>query len=472
MLCLQTDIKKNGCIYNYWKKFLHTSSINKKIQEIEENHHLTVATETSEQMRVYLRSSTDSVTKRFSNENTSLPSRSGQDEVSELDLEPNEQQDETIGEDSINDGNDDVKEMTQRDLDKFTNVFLKMEDSKKWTLSTGTIVEDALYRFGIKCTHEHLCHSFIVDPDDENLVKEEIFTEAELSEISKYKVKPMPEMRRELLVYLNSFRASTISDLRASVLRPMEWDSPYNRDTHFDYDWTEDLKVSMEWKLGESCSLASSARKNQRRTISAITSLERKTMGRRGDLVIRKFLTEYGCAEAGKIFEGHGTKYLKERGKKTPKMMKDIFDYLCALVEMEEERVRKLQTIGFIHSGLTTVLLRLDSPAGFVNRILRTKSLSIPSDVAEFGSKVLPVILMAWKAKMIVANVIRLVEQDEADDKDEEIQLQLLQDSCESSPPATSKRTMYFPSNMDTPQKKPRTTTRNDDTRIRDRKLG
>ena len=76
------------------------------------------------------------------------------DEVSELDLEPNEQQDETIGEDSINDGNDDVKEMTQRDLDKFTDVFLKMEDSKKWTLSTGTIVEDALYRFGVKCTNE------------------------------------------------------------------------------------------------------------------------------------------------------------------------------------------------------------------------------------------------------------------------------------------------------------------------------
>ena len=37
MLCLQTDIKKNGCIYNYWKKFLHTSSINKKIQDIEVN---------------------------------------------------------------------------------------------------------------------------------------------------------------------------------------------------------------------------------------------------------------------------------------------------------------------------------------------------------------------------------------------------------------------------------------------------
>ncbi|CAB4383422.1 unnamed protein product [Rhizophagus irregularis] len=32
----------------------------------------------------------------------------------------------------------------------------EMNDSDKWIFSTGKIVEDALYNFGIKCRHERL----------------------------------------------------------------------------------------------------------------------------------------------------------------------------------------------------------------------------------------------------------------------------------------------------------------------------
>ncbi|KAG9299946.1 hypothetical protein G9A89_009674 [Geosiphon pyriformis] len=408
--------------------------------DIEENDHLTVATETSGQMNRYLMSSTVRVTK---------------DEVSELNLELNEQEEtieqeeETIEEDTIN---DDAKEITQWDLDEFTDTFLKMTVSK------------------------NLCHSFIVDPDDKNLVKEKIFTEAEVSEIRGYKINSMPEMPRELLTYLNSFRPSAISDLRKSVRQPREWDSPYNRHTHFDHDWIRHTVYSLVREY-----VANNLQKDHfelwflvhvwsfiDRGFEGIDGVEAVRRGSRAvwllqqERIVNELFPPLPRSK-GRLWEDVETllsaNFLlsmdvqkPERGKKTPKMMKDIFSHLCALVKMKEEKIRKLETIGFIHSGLTTVLLRLDSPAGFVSRISRTKSLSIPSDVAEFGSKMLPVILMAWKAKMIVTNVIRLVEQDEVDSKDEEEQLRLLQGSCESSPPAR----MYFPSNMDTPQKKPR----------------
>ena len=75
-------------------------------------------------------------------------------------------------------------------------------------------------------------------------------------------------------------------------------------------------------------------------------------MGRRGDLIIRKVSTEYGCSEAGKSYEGNnGTKLLHERGIKAPNMMKDMFYSLCEAVGMEEKKIRKLQSIRFIHSG-------------------------------------------------------------------------------------------------------------------------
>src|SRR3954447_17282217 len=96
----------------------------------------------------------------------------------------------------------------------------------------------------------------------------------------------------------------------------------------------------------ESSSRASSNRKNRNRTGSAIVKMKRKIMGRRGDLIIRKVSTEYGCSEAGKSFEGdNGTKLLHERGIKAPKMMKDMFYSLCEAVGNEEKKIRKLQSI-------------------------------------------------------------------------------------------------------------------------------
>ncbi|CAB5217632.1 unnamed protein product [Rhizophagus irregularis] len=82
--------------------------------------------------------------------------------------------------------------------------------------------------------------------------------------------------------------------------------------------------------------------------------------------------------------------------------MKDQYIYIH--IGSKEKKVRKLETIRFIHAGLSVLLLRLNSPAGYVNKISRSKMLTILSNISEFGKGVLPAIILTWKAK--ICNII------------------------------------------------------------------
>ncbi|CAG8615005.1 11749_t:CDS:2, partial [Gigaspora rosea] len=205
---------------------------------------------------------------------------------------------------------DDSKLKTKMEFTEFEKTYLKMNDSDKWTLSTGKIVEDTLYNFGIKCRHE-----------------------------------------------------------QDAIFKSQQWDSPYDRQTHFDHDWIRNttynlriwrfirkkMRVQIEkgrkhpcrfepnnlvqiWIPEVDCS-GIDRWTNRNRTGSAIVKMKRKIMGRREDLIIRKVSTEYGCSEAGKSFESNnGTKLLHERGIKAPKMMNVMFYSLCEAVENEEKK--------------------------------------------------------------------------------------------------------------------------------------
>jgi hypothetical protein len=64
------------------------------------------------------------------------------------------------------------------DLDVYKKKYLAIDDQHKWTLSTGKVVEDALYDFGVTCKHDHLTHQYIIDPFNKQM--ESISDEAEL----------------------------------------------------------------------------------------------------------------------------------------------------------------------------------------------------------------------------------------------------------------------------------------------------
>ena len=44
--------------------------------------------------------------------------------------------------------------MNVYDYEKYEKSYAKLDDSNKWVLTTGTVVEDALYKFGLRCKYE------------------------------------------------------------------------------------------------------------------------------------------------------------------------------------------------------------------------------------------------------------------------------------------------------------------------------
>ncbi|ORY90524.1 hypothetical protein BCR43DRAFT_114634 [Syncephalastrum racemosum] len=69
--------------------------------------------------------------------------------------------------------------------------------ASKWKLSTGTIVEDKLFEFGLTSEREHAAHSFIINVSDP--VWTERFTASELQEISQSRSHPLPPASDALL---------------------------------------------------------------------------------------------------------------------------------------------------------------------------------------------------------------------------------------------------------------------------------
>ncbi|CAG8483837.1 24737_t:CDS:2 [Dentiscutata erythropus] len=113
----------------------------------------------------------------------------------------------------INDDDDEMdKEMCESSMLEFEHTYQGMQKEKKWGLKSGKCVEDKLYAFGKQCRFEHLAHSFIINPnDDQNKFKihtqnEELAkSEVELEEIRDTESKDFPKMPTELLKFISSF---------------------------------------------------------------------------------------------------------------------------------------------------------------------------------------------------------------------------------------------------------------------------
>ncbi|CAJ0628162.1 10932_t:CDS:2 [Entrophospora sp. SA101] len=163
-----------------------------------------------------------------------------------------------------------------------------MKNTSKWKLSTGKFVEDLLYEYGLKCTSEHMCHSFILDPDDNSYINDKILQKKSLKKFVR------------LLTNDNE----SISE-------------NYVCELHHDIDWNNGIIIhlwgpildqcfanieNMEQVHGESSSLASALRKNLGHTVPGIKQLARSKMGQRADLVLHVSSDlEFSGAEAGRF---------------------------------------------------------------------------------------------------------------------------------------------------------------------------
>jgi hypothetical protein len=339
-------------------------------------------------------------------------------------------------------------------FNKVTAAHSEMQREKKWKLKTGKIVEDTLLAYGKTCLVEHPCHSFILDTRDESYLELGIFTKEEIRELEEEDPIVLPQAPLDVSEYLKNFKQSTTEELRKALFSNVDWCANFDRKKDFHRDWVRksiDLfigeyeaahfnrKDNLEaWNMlrvwsvidrifddidglitvrGESPSIASSSRKNEGRFLPSTTKIQRKQMGRRADLILRRDETEFGCGEAGKMFEGiNSTKTLVERGLKSPKMMKDMRDDLLSKTSVSKHR--QIKTIGYIHSGLTMQLIFLDSPRGYVSRLTRSMLYRVPENVNRFANDLLPLLAVIIQSKLFVQNMCAIV-----DDEDEDIDL-------------------------------------------------
>ncbi|KAG1474789.1 hypothetical protein G6F56_000140 [Rhizopus delemar] len=339
----------------------------------------------------------------------------------------------------------------------FTQTFQSMDDTKKWVLQSGKRAEDVLYTFGMKCTTEYICHSFIIDPSDVSYIHHNVFSQAELEEIIDMSKKAFPDIPEQLRDCINSFNKNNTTDLRQSILIKQPWDEHYDSITHGDFDWVQNTVYNIVrlyesndlqrphleqwynmhiWRFfdtiydgleqikvvqGEGSSKASAARKNLGRPLGSIDPLESKKCGHKCGLVLRSLSTEhdapyeYGAGESDRSFGGVDcSKTLIESGIKLPKILKDIFDDIARHAGLNKGKLTRLETVSYITAGLPYFLLRYDAPTSYCGRITRSKVLHIPSSVTSFGNHVLPCLVLPWTIKEIISHILAMF--DEPDD--------------------------------------------------------
>ncbi|CAJ0907275.1 15661_t:CDS:2, partial [Entrophospora sp. SA101] len=339
------------------------------------------------------------------------------------------------------------------DFVSFTNAYESMKNESKWKLTSGKVVEDSLYEFGLKCMDEHLSHSFILDTEDISYINEGIFNESEMKEIRDSKVQNLPVLPDDLLDYIVSFEKNNIQELRQTLDKPYSNSTHYNRELHHDFDWFKLVMHSlireyesgslkeehlenwynihlwgpiidqcfsnisdMEMVRSESASVTSGLRKNVGRTIAGKSFLTRWKIGRKGDLIIRTAGNlEFGSSEAGRFFKSEkGTKWMVESGLKLPKMLKDMLVQLASEVNWSKPILQKIRTVGFVHGGSRLMTVELDCPEGYVCRMRRSQIFKVADSVLTHSRETLPLLSAIVKEclNMILNNV---EDQDESE---------------------------------------------------------
>ncbi|RCH87751.1 hypothetical protein CU097_009214 [Rhizopus azygosporus] len=92
---------------------------------------------------------------------------------------------------------------------------------------------------------------------------------------------------------------------------------------------------------------------------------------------------------------------------KLPKCLKDMLDSILPIGDDN----KKLQTVGFIHSGLQSYVVRENRPTKYITRIQKSRNYHLSSDISQFGTTVLPAIYIAWIIKDIVRNTYNTIQE-------------------------------------------------------------
>ncbi|KAI8378288.1 hypothetical protein EDC96DRAFT_561808 [Choanephora cucurbitarum] len=246
----------------------------------------------------------------------------------------------------------------------------KLNDSEKWKLSSGKFVEGAVCEVISKCHYDHPALHFVVDASD--AIWKEVLTKEESNEIRNFKAPALPALGEDIQSYLDSFDSTQLRNAKDSFIEAAELfedNSKINFSDFSEGDLMNKLwqfvyrcyrSSSVDAKLGERVSIASSLARNQNRCLEGLDKRERKASGAKVDILFKAGRHEVGCYEVGKEdVLSIDDKYLDDGMTKLPKTLRDM---LSRLVEVNPTQINKLYTVGFKMIGLQLEMLIQSSP--------------------------------------------------------------------------------------------------------------
>ncbi|KAG1464114.1 hypothetical protein G6F56_005147 [Rhizopus delemar] len=288
----------------------------------------------------------------------------------------------------------------------------------KWTLSTGTVVEDKMRELVVSSSFEHPVHSLIIDPFDPIWKKH--FTTAELSEINLFKAKNLEDLSDDVHSYLNLYDQEWESAIDLYCFANNQKHHPIKE---FERGWIKenDLLHSV-WRfvyrafsrgqikamLGESCSVAVAMSRNKDRALEVSERRPRKSIGAKLDVLFKAGVHELGSCEAGKSnIVPADDKYLDDGLMKLPKTLRDM---LAMLVTANPEKVNSLVTVGFLMMGLEMEVVLMDVPVGHsISRISKSPKLQFPLSKSNIATDFISLIEITWKGKRMMEHIVRML---------------------------------------------------------------
>ncbi|CAO3591578.1 unnamed protein product [Absidia cylindrospora] len=285
-----------------------------------------------------------------------------------------------------------------------------LDPNKMWTLSTGTKVEQQMERYALDCSHEHPCHSLILDTMDETW--NDYFTAEEIREIKDYQRPTPPPPPREFLVYLDAISlAETALDARdiaytnirsISHIPSCDWAFSVIISTSrlfkksssgviFDLIAEAELLVR-PWNLLLSAfeeSAIDALPMDWNRTLDDVEIKERTKVA----LLYKSGVMELGCVE------------LKDGYLKQPKALKDM---LYALASEDPSLTSKFSTTGFTIMGSKLTMMTMTCPKGYVAKLSRSKPIAFPAASAMFGNSMKSILTLVWSGKQLMESNLQL----------------------------------------------------------------
>ncbi|RUP47013.1 hypothetical protein BC936DRAFT_146227 [Jimgerdemannia flammicorona] len=419
-------------------------------------------------------------------------------------------EDEDSEEDDVGESSTSESDNSSETEASFVKTYKDMDPARKWVLSSGTVVEDVIFRKYKNMSVELLAHSWVIDLNNHEVAS--LFSPADWKEISSQTLS-LPQFDVLTAKSVSRFAKVTMTSGLREVLETTSYrskDELYDREKHYDAEWVDlvmrrmlplfespdqllqkphlegwydsniwsfivdyalqDLKgmetvryvpsdrfvcvcahtsdILISYRK-ESSSLATTMRKNRKRVRTG--KEDRSKIGRRLDAIIKTDADayyEYGAVEVAKSFRGvKSTKWLTD-SLKLAKTLHDMLFRLEELVDHQDSLVKKLRVVGLVNSGLKCQILQMSHPNGYVCLLERNELLEVPT-VVENLRDLFMLLKGIWQMKKMIRDCAAVVNSRHIPNTEEELFTELTDGGLKSPPRATT-----IPWSFDTPTKR------------------